>query len=83
MTRDAEEKLLRVRVPVSGTYWREYGAPLALVAAALLALALLLAENAGEAVTVVAAFLGLSLGAMLTGLAVYNVVVVALLAAKR
>lgn len=83
MTRDAEEGLLRIRLPVSETYWQDYGVPVALLVGALLALALVLADSLGEAVTVAAAFLGLSLGAILAGLAVYNVVVVALLAAKR
>lgn len=83
MTRDAEEELLRFRVPVSETYWRDYGVPVAFLVGALLALALLLADTAREAATVAAAFLGLSLGAILAGLAVYNVVVVALLAVKR
>lgn len=82
MVRDADD-LLRIRVPVSETYWREYGVPVGLLAAALLALAILLADTAREAVTVAAAFLGLSLGAILAGLAVYNVVVIALLAANR
>lgn len=83
MTRDAGKELLRIRVPVSESYWRDYGPPLALLAGALLALALLLAETVGEAVTVAVVFLGLSLGAILAGLAVYNAVVVVLLAAKR
>lgn len=83
MARDAEDELLRIRVPVSETYWRDYGVPVALLVGALLALALVLADTAREAVTVAATFLGLSFGAVLAGFAVYNVVVVALLAAKR
>ena len=83
MARDAEGELLRIRVPVSETYWRDYGVPVTFLAGALLALAVLLADTASEAATVAAAFLGLSLGAVLAGVAVYNVVVVALLAAKR
>lgn len=83
MDGDAEEPLLQFRAPVSGRYWREYGVPVGIVAGGLLVLAVSLAESAGEAAVSAAVYLGLSLGAILSGLAVYNVVVVALLLTQR
>jgi len=83
MPRDPEESVVRLRLPVSETYWREYGPPVALVAGGLLAVAVALAETAGEAATLGAVYLGLSAGAILAGLAVYNVVVAVLLATRR
>jgi len=81
--RDFEEPIVRLRLPVSESYWREYGPPVALVAGGLLAFALALAENASEAATLAAVYLGLSTGAIVAGLAVYNVVVAVLLATGR
>ncbi|WP_132059587.1 hypothetical protein [Halorussus amylolyticus] len=83
MARDAEGKLLRFRTPVSETFFRDYGVPLAFTAGGLLVVALVLADGVVEAATFIGAFVGLSLGSILAGLAVYNVVVVVLLAASR
>lgn len=83
MPPDGEEDLLRFRAPVSERFWHDYGVPVAFVATALVALALFRAESVGEGVAFVAVFVGLSLASILAGLAVYNVVVVALLARKR
>jgi len=83
MPRDPEEPVVRLRLPVSETYWREFGPTMALVAGGLLAVAVALAENPTEAATLGAVYLGLSVGAIVAGLAVYNVVVAVLLATRR
>jgi len=83
MSRDSEEPVVRLRLPVSESYWREFGPPVAVVAIGLLAVALALAESVREATTMAAVYLGLSAGAIVAGLAVYNVVVAVLLAAGR
>ena len=72
-----------VRVPVSGDFWRAYGVPLGFVLVALSAVSVVVASDPGDGAVVGATFLGLSVGAVLAGLVVYNVVVVLLLAAKR
>ncbi|MFC4553322.1 MULTISPECIES: hypothetical protein [Halorussus] len=83
MERDAEGKLLRFRTPVGERFWREYGVPLGFVLTALLCLALLVGGFSTDSLVVAALFVGLSAGAVLAGLAVYNVVVVALLLSRR
>ncbi|MFC7079810.1 hypothetical protein [Halorussus caseinilyticus] len=74
---------LAFRVPVSDGFWREYGISLGLLVLALSAVAVVAARDPGDGVVVGATFVGLSAGAILAGLAVYNVVVAALIAAKR
>lgn len=76
-------RTLRLRVPVSDGYWRDYGASLGFVLAALVVLAVVLARDPGDGLVVAGVFLGLSAGAVLAGLAVYNVVVAAAMARKR
>ncbi|WP_158056207.1 hypothetical protein [Halorussus halophilus] len=83
MTEEVEERVLRVRVPVSEGYWRDYGAPLALLLAVLLGLAFLLGGLSTDAFLVGVLFVGLSLSAIVAGLIAYNVAVMALLAARR
>ena len=78
-----EPRLLEFRVPVSDDYWREYGVPLGLLVVTLTVLAVVVARQPGDGLLVGAAFLGLSAGAVLAGLVVYNVVVAAMIAAKR
>ena len=83
MSKEVEEPLLRFRVPVSGGFWRDYGAPLAMLLAMLLCLALVLGGLSTDSLIVGAVFVALSAGAVLAGLVVYNVAVVALLVARR
>ena len=83
MGRDAGEELLRIRLPVSERYWHDYGGALALVLAGFLGLALLIGGLSTDSLLATALFVGLSAAAVLTGLAVYNVVVVVLLLARR
>lgn len=78
-----DERPLKLRVPVSDDYWHDYGVPLGFVLAVLTVLAVVLARNPGDGLLVGAAFLGLSAGAVLAGLAVYNVAVAAMIAIKR
>ncbi|WP_435175105.1 hypothetical protein [Halorussus sp. AFM4] len=72
-----------VRLPVSGDFWRAYGVPLGFVLISLSTVAVAVAADPGRGVVVGATFLGLSVGAVLAGLVVYNVVVALLLAAQR
>ncbi|WP_134671902.1 hypothetical protein [Halorussus marinus] len=83
MPRDSEESVVRLRLPVSETYWREFGPPVAAVAGGLLAFAVALAETATEAAMLATVYVGLSVGAIAAGLAVYNVVVAVLLVTRR
>lgn len=80
---DDEQRLLKFRLPVSGSYWREYGVPLGLLVVVLVVVALVVARKPGDGLLVGLAFLGLSVGAVLAGLVVYNVVVAALIAVNR
>jgi hypothetical protein len=77
-----ERRPLRFRVPVSENFWREYGVHLGLLLLSLTAMAMAVAREPGDGVVVGLVFVGLSLGAVLTGLAVYNVVVAALIAVQ-
>lgn len=83
MERDAGEKLLQIRLPVSDRYWHDYGGALALVLVGFLGLALLIGGLSADSLLATTLFVGLSATAVLTGLAVYNVVVVAVLLARR
>lgn len=78
-----KRRLLKFRVPVSEDYWHDYGVPLGLLLAALAVVAVILARKPGDGLLVGIAFVGLSAGAVVAGLVVYNVVVAALMAAKR
>ncbi len=71
------------RVPVSERFWREYGVHLGLLLLSLSSLAVVVAREPGDGVVVGLVVVALSLGAVLAGLVVYNVVVAALLVAKR
>jgi hypothetical protein len=77
-----ERRPLRFRVPVSENFWREYGVHLGLLLLSLTAMAMTVAREPDDGVVVGLVFVGLSLGAVLTGLAVYNVVVAALIAVE-
>lgn len=78
-----ERRPLRFRVPVSEGFWREYGRALGLVLVALGVVAVALAREPGDGLVVGATVVGLSVGAILAGLVVYNVVVAALLVVER
>ncbi|WP_115864374.1 hypothetical protein [Halorussus litoreus] len=78
-----ERPLVRFRMPVSEDYWREYGVPLALLLGTLGAAAVVAARELDDGLVVGATVVGLSVGAVLAGLLVYNVVVIALLVAQR
>jgi hypothetical protein len=71
------------RVPVSESYWREYGVPLGLLLVALGVVAVVAASEFGDGLVVAVTVISLSVGATLAGLVVYNVVVAALLVRKR
>ena len=86
MEEGGKRRPLAFRVPVSETYWREYGVPLSLLLAVLGLAAVAVAAIRGElgdGLVVGATVVGLSVGAVLAGLVVYNVVVAALLVKKR
>ena len=83
MPAGGKRRPLKFRVPVSDDYWHDYGVPLAVLLGALALAAVLLARRLGDGLLVGATVVGLSVGAILAGLVVYNVVVAALLAAKR
>lgn len=83
MARKVQEPVLRFRVPVSEGYWHDYGAPVALMLAILLGLALLLGGLSTDALLVGVLFVGLSVGAVLAGLVVYNLAVMVLLVVRR
>ncbi|WP_137285192.1 hypothetical protein [Halorussus salinisoli] len=83
MEEGGKRRPLAFRVPVADDYWHEYGVPLGLLMVALSAVTVLAARDLGDGVVVGATFVGLSAGAVLAGLVVYNVVVAALIAAKR
>ncbi len=69
-----EEPLLKLRAPMSTTVWRDYVAPIALLAGILLVLMLIVAGL--EGLSVVVAFVVLCLGTLAAGLAVYNFLMV-------
>jgi len=77
-----QRRPLKFRVPVSESFLQEYGVPLGVLLLSLSSLAVVVAREPGDGIVVGAVFVGLSLGAVLTGLVVYNVVVAALIAAK-
>ncbi|MFC4448035.1 hypothetical protein [Halorussus aquaticus] len=83
MQSGGERRLLEFRVPVSREFWRAYGVPLGFVLLVPSAVAVAVAREPGDGVVVGATFVALSVGAVLAGLVVYNVVVAALLAAER
>jgi hypothetical protein len=83
MATRGKQRPLRFRVPVSESYWREYGVPLALLLAALGAAAVVAAREPADGLVVGATVVVLSVGAVLAGLLTYNVVVAMLLVGKR
>ena len=83
MPEGGERRPIEFRVPVSDDYWHDYSVPLAVLLGVLALAAVLLARRLGDGLVVGAAVIGLSIGAILAGLFVYNVVVAALIAAKR
>ncbi|UPV74680.1 hypothetical protein M0R89_01090 [Halorussus limi] len=74
---------LEFRVPVSEDFWREYGVHLSVLLLSLSATAVVVAREPGDGIVVGLVVVGLSLGAVLAGLVMYNVVVAALIAAER
>lgn len=83
MKEGGERRLLKFRVPVSDDYWHEYGVPLGLLLVTLTVVAMVFARRPDDGLLVGVTFVGLSAGAILAGLVVYNVVVAALIAVKR
>ncbi|UPW00605.1 hypothetical protein M0R88_00535 [Halorussus gelatinilyticus] len=77
-----QRRPLEFRVPVSERFWREYGVHLGLLLLSLSAMAVVIAREPGDGVVVGLVFVALSLGAVLAGLVMYNVVVALLIAAK-
>lgn len=78
-----ERQPFKFRVPVSDTYWHDYGVPLGFLLTIFTVVAVLIAQNPTDGLLVGGAFVALSLGAVLAGLAVYNVVVAVLIVLQQ